>query len=141
MGKELSDASRIGHRTDVDGEVLMPSQNAMRNLAILILAAVPGWSAMGAHFNILDYGAKNDGSAPATEAFRAAIQAAKAAGGGTVFVPAGKYTTGPIELVSNLVLYFDAGAVVEFPAQRLPFTKGQAAEHRGTDAGPAARRK
>uniref|UniRef100_Q02B93 Glycoside hydrolase, family 28 n=1 Tax=Solibacter usitatus (strain Ellin6076) TaxID=234267 RepID=Q02B93_SOLUE len=103
----------------------MTSQNTMRNLAILILAAAPGWAAAGEHFNILDYGAKNDGSAPATGAFRAAIQAAKAAGGGTVFVPAGKYTTGPIELVSNLVLYFDAGAVVEFPAQRLPFVKSR----------------
>ena len=82
-------------------------------------------SAAGATFNIADYGAKSDGSAPATDAFRKAIQAAHAAGGGTVFVPAGKYVSGPIELVSNLVLDFDAGAVVEFPAQRLPFTKGR----------------
>lgn len=91
---------------------------------ILILAAAPCWAA-SANFNIVDYGAKNDGSAPATEAFRRAIQAAKAAGGGTVYVPAGKYVTGPIELISNLVLYFDAGAVVQFPAQRLPFTKSR----------------
>jgi polygalacturonase len=91
---------------------------------VLILAAAPCWAA-SANFNIVDYGAKNDGSAPATEAFRRAIQAAKAAGGGTVYVPAGKYVTGPIELISNLVLYFDAGAVVQFPAQRLPFTKSR----------------
>ena len=90
----------------------------------LILAA-PGWAATVPTFNILDFGARNDASAPATDAFRAAIQAAKSAGGGTVFVPAGKYTTGPIELVSNLVLYFDAGAIVEFPAQRLPFVQGR----------------
>ena len=45
----------------------------------------------GPVFNIMDYGARNDGSASATEAFRAAILAAKRAGGGTVFVPAGKY--------------------------------------------------
>jgi polygalacturonase len=42
-------------------------------------------------FNIADYGAKKDGSVPATDAFRQAIQAAKAAGGGTIYVPAGKY--------------------------------------------------
>jgi len=89
------------------------------------LFAAMALSSAAANFNILDYGAKNDGSAPATEAFRAAIQAAKAAGGGTVFVPAGRYVTGPIELVSNLILYFDAGAVVAFPAQRLPFTRGR----------------
>jgi polygalacturonase len=73
-------------------------------------------------FNVLDYGAKNDASVPATEAFARAIAAAKAAGGGTVFVPAGHYVSGPIEMVSNLTLDFDAGAVVQFPATILPFT-------------------
>jgi polygalacturonase len=69
-------------------------------------------------FNVLDYGAKNDGSAPATEAFRQAIQAAASAGGGTVWVPAGNYVSGPIRLVSNLRLEIDAGAVVRFVADR-----------------------
>ena len=96
----------------------------MLHRSIILILAAPCWAA-SANFNIVDYGAKNDGSAPATEAFRRAIQAAKAAGGGTVYVPAGKYVTGPIELISNLVLYFDAGAVVQFPAQRLPFTKSR----------------
>jgi polygalacturonase len=82
-------------------------------------------AAAGPWFNISDYGAQRDGTAPSTEAFRAAIQAAKVSGGGTVFVPAGQYVSGPIELVSNLTLYFDAGAVVRFPAQRLPFTQGR----------------
>ena len=76
-------------------------------------------------FNVLDYGAHNDGSADAAAAFRAAIAAASRAGGGTVFVPAGHYTSGPIEMVSNLTLYFDAGAIVTFPAQILPFTPGR----------------
>jgi polygalacturonase len=74
-------------------------------------------------FNILDYGAKKDASAPATEAFRRAIEAAKAAGGGTIFVPAGKYTTGPIELFSNMTLDVDAGATVAFPVAPIPFEK------------------
>jgi len=76
-------------------------------------------------FNIADYGAKKDGSAPATEAFRQAIQAAKATGGGTIYVPPGKYTSGPIELFSNMTLDIDAGARVEFPVAELPFTKGR----------------
>ena len=96
----------------------------MRRFACLLLLAAPAWSA-GAFFNILDYGAHNDGSAPATEAIRAAVQAAKAAGGGTVFIPAGNYVSGPIELVSNLTLHVDAGATVRFPAARLPFTEGR----------------
>jgi len=89
-----------------------------------LVAGASAWAA-GSTFNIRDFGARNDGSAPATDAFRQAIQAAKAAGGGTVLVPAGQYVSGPIELVSNLTLYFDAGAIVEFPAQRLPFTRGR----------------
>ena len=79
----------------------------------------------GAVFDITAYGAKLDASAPATEAFAKAIAAAKAAGGGTVFVPAGHYQSGPIELVSHLRLEFDPGAVVTFPAQMLPLTKGR----------------
>jgi hypothetical protein len=65
-----------------------------------ILIGVNAWSAV-AFFNGLDYGASKDGSANSTDAFGAAIQAAKAAGGGTVFIPAGNYLTGPIELVSD----------------------------------------
>ena len=90
----------------------------------LLVAGIPTWSA-GRTYNVVDYGARNDGSGPSTDAFRSAIEAARAAGGGTVFVPAGKYVTGPIALVSNLVLQFDAGAVVHFPAMRLPFTEGR----------------
>lgn len=76
-------------------------------------------------FNILDYGAKNDASAPATEAFRKAIDAARATTGGTIYVPAGHYTSGPIELFSNMTLEIDAGAIVAFPAGPLPFTRGR----------------
>jgi len=90
----------------------------------MLLVAGCAWGA-GPYFNVLDYGARNDASASSTEAFRAAIQAAKAAGGGTVYVPAGNYVTGPIELVSNLVLSIDAGATLRFPAARLPFVPGR----------------
>ena len=96
---------------------------------LLALALVVGANARGAtttpFFNVLDYGAHNDGSARSTEAIHAAIQAAHAAGGGTVYFPPGTYVTGPIELVNNLVLDVDAGATLRFPATKLPFTKGR----------------
>ena len=95
-------------------------------LVLFVLIASNMWGANTApFFNILDYGAHKDGSASSTEAIRAAIQAAKAAGGGTVYVPAGNYITGPIELVNNLVLQIDAGATLRFPAIKLPFTRGR----------------
>jgi polygalacturonase len=95
-------------------------------VVVFLLTGAHAWGA-GPVYNILDYGARNDGSASATAAIRSAIQAAKAAGGGTVFVPAGKYVTGPIELVSNLILEIDAGAVLRFEASRdgLSYTKGR----------------
>jgi polygalacturonase len=76
-------------------------------------------------FNVADYGAKRDGKTLDTEAFRQTIQAAKAAGGGTIYVPPGKYLSGPIELFSNMTLDVDAGATIEFPVMALPFVKGR----------------
>ena len=106
----------------------------MRSLswAIAVLLVWAGWAGAQvpvggstAAFNTLDYGADRSGSVSSTEAFRKAIEAARKAGGGTVYVPAGNYITGPIELVSNLTLFFDAGSVVRFPATLLPFTPGR----------------
>ncbi|ALJ01730.1 glycoside hydrolase family 28 protein [Rufibacter tibetensis] len=65
-------------------------------------------------YNVLRYGAKNDGSKLATAAIRKAIEAASSAGGGTVFFPAGEYLTGPIHLKSNITIHIDAGALVKF---------------------------
>ena len=96
-----------------------------------ILLTLPSWAPADAWaassgrqlFNIADYGANKDGASPATDAFRQAIQAAKAAGGGTIYVPPGRYTSGPIELFSNMTLDIDAGATIAFPVAPLPFTK------------------
>jgi polygalacturonase len=110
--------------------MMIQIKGTMLGFAVLALLAVRSGAqtdAMkrGPYFNVVDFGAKNDGSANAADAFKAAIAAAKSAGGGTVFVPAGHYVSGPIEMVSNLTLEFDAGAIVEFPATMLPFTPGR----------------
>ena len=89
---------------------------------LLVCGACAGQPARG-FFNVADFGAKP--GSPATEAFARAIAAAKAAGGGTIYVPAGKYTSGPIELFSNMTLEIGAGAVVEFPVVALPFVRGR----------------
>ena len=92
---------------------------------LLFLTVANAWSA-GPIFNILDYGAHADGSAPATDAIRLSIQAAKAANGGIVFIPAGTYVTGPIQLASNVTLHIDAGATVRFAAiSQMPLWKGR----------------
>ena len=65
-------------------------------------------------YNVIDFGAKNNGSEKCTDAIRMAIKKASENGGGTVFFPAGLYITGPIHLKSNIILYIDAGAYIKF---------------------------
>ena len=63
-------------------------------------------------FNIRRFGAVGDGKAIDSKAINAAIDAASAAGGGTVFFPAGTYASYSIRLKSHITLYLDQGAVI-----------------------------
>jgi polygalacturonase len=65
-------------------------------------------------FRLTDYGAVGDGQTLCTAAFREAIKACSAAGGGFVMVPAGRWLTGPIELLSHVNLQLGKGALVQF---------------------------
>ena len=65
-------------------------------------------------FNITEFGAVPDGKTLCTDAFQKAVKKCEEAGGGTVYVPAGRFLTGPIHLVSNTNLHIDAGAVLLF---------------------------
>lgn len=56
----------------------------------------------GAAFNVLDYGADNTGLTDTTSAIQAAIDAAAAAGGGTVYIPSGEYLVGRVNLKTNV---------------------------------------
>ena len=67
-------------------------------------------------FNIVDYGAKCDGTTKNTKAFNKAITACHKAGGGKVLVPEGKWLTGAIHLKSNVNLHFQKGAEIHFSA-------------------------
>ena len=65
-------------------------------------------------FNITDYGAVADGKTMCTDAITKAIDACKSAGGGKVIIPAGKFLTGPFDLVSKMDLHLDDGATLLF---------------------------
>ena len=65
-------------------------------------------------FPITRYGGKADVRTDNTEAFRKAIEACHAAGGGRVVVPAGTFLTGPIHLKSNVNLHLAEDAVISF---------------------------
>src|SRR5580658_3570760 len=69
-------------------------------------------------FNITDYGAVNDPNVSSTVAFQHAIADCRKAGGGIVQIPAGHFLTGPIDMVENMTLEIDSGAVVLFETNR-----------------------
>jgi polygalacturonase len=63
-------------------------------------------------FDVRAFGATGDGKTIDTPAVNRAIDAAAAAGGGTVFFPAGNYLNFSIHLKSNVGLYLDHGATI-----------------------------
>ncbi len=69
--------------------------------------------AQGSFFNILEYGAINDGKTINTKAIQKAIDACAGKGGGTVYFPAGNYVSGTIFLKSFVSLHLESGAVLE----------------------------
>lgn len=58
-------------------------------------------------FDIRHYGAVGDGATLCTEAFRAAAEAARDAGGGMILVSGGYYCTGTVRLYSNTTLWIE----------------------------------
>ena len=62
--------------------------------------------------SVLDFGAIADGKTLCRAAFQAAVDAAAAAGGGTVLVPAGEYLLGTVVLRSHVHVHLEAGATL-----------------------------
>lgn len=78
-------------------------------------------------FEVTEYGADALGKSDSFKAFKDAIEACNAAGGGRVIVPPGDYlVNGPITLLSNVNLHLDEGAHVRFgtnPDDYLPVVR------------------
>ena len=100
-------------------------------IAVLLFAAFAGLSAQnlpGVTYNVRHYGAAGDGQAKDTQAIQKAVDAANAAGGGTVYFPPGKYLSGTIFLKSLVTLYLETGStllgstdIADFPQIRPKF--------------------
>ena len=70
--------------------------------------AEPGPSA----YDVRAFGARGDGTTIDTDAINKAIDAAAAAGGGTVHFPAGTYASFSVRLKSHVILSLGAGATL-----------------------------
>jgi len=69
-------------------------------------------SAKQAVYDVRTYGAKGDGTTVDTPAINRAIDSVSAAGGGTLYFPAGNYLCYTIHLKSNVALYLDHGVTI-----------------------------
>jgi polygalacturonase len=90
-------------------------------LSPLALASPVGFAALAqssqpvpdkALFNVRSYGATGDGKTVDTPAINKAIEAVGAAGGGTLFFPAGTYLCFTIRLQSRVSLYLSRGCTI-----------------------------
>ncbi|MGJ8653100.1 MAG: glycoside hydrolase family 28 protein [Opitutaceae bacterium] len=84
-------------------------------------------------FNVREYGAAGDGVTLDTKAIQSTIDACTEAGGGKVWVPAGQYVIGTVEIKSKVTLSLDYGAELwgsqnrqDYPIDQLrPSREGQ----------------
>jgi polygalacturonase len=84
--------------------------NRLIAFGALALAAA---SLDAAVFDVTAFGARGDGRTGNRDAIEKAIQAASAAGGGTVEFPTGTWITGSVRLRSNVTLRLDPGSLIE----------------------------
>jgi len=78
----------------------------------VVIAACAAQLAAQPVFNVKDYGATGRKQDNARVALQQAIDACGRAGGGTVYVPPGEYTSGQLRLRSGVRFYAEAGATL-----------------------------
>jgi polygalacturonase len=83
-------------------------------------------------FNIINYGAISDGLTLNTKSINTAIIDCNAKGGGVVKVPAGFWMTGPVVMKSNVNLYLERAAILQFTEDfnQYPLVEGNYEGHK-----------
>ena len=92
-------------------EIRYESMKVVRAVLSALLAYVV--VSQAATFDVKAFGAKGDGQTLDSAAINKTIEAAAAAGGGTIEIGPGTYVTGSIRLRSNITLHLEHGAVLQ----------------------------
>ncbi len=100
----------------------LPRLLALSSLALAAGAALPAQTPPpapnpGRQYDVRAFGATGDGKTLDTDAINRTIEAAAAAGGGTVEFPPGTYLSFSIRLKSHVWLHLDPGSVIEAAAE------------------------
>ncbi len=88
------------------------SMNVLRTIGIVSFLAPVSSLAAGRVCNVLDYGAKPDGTTRSTVSIQNAIDECAGGGGGTVRLPAGTYLSGALRLKSRVTILIETGATL-----------------------------
>jgi polygalacturonase len=83
----------------------------VRSVILCCLVAGPAIGEQ-AIYDVRDFGAKGDGKTLNTQAIQAAIDKCAASGGGTVYLPPGKWVSGTIYMDSHVTLLLDSGSTL-----------------------------
>ena len=94
----------------------------MKKIFLFFIVLALSLSGKAETINMQSFGAKADGKASNTAIIKRAIDKLSAAGGGTLFFPAGTYLTGPIVLKSNITIDIEAGATIKFSDDMSEYT-------------------
>jgi polygalacturonase len=114
----------------------MPHQIPRRTLLLSLTAPLACLAQSGGRtsvFNVRDFGATGRKADDALPAIQKAIEKCAASGGGTVYLPAGEYTSGQIRLRSHVRFYIDSGATLYASLDGRTFDKDKASLFYGED--------
>ncbi len=95
-------------------QIKFTKNSLAKNILLFVIFTLPSIAIAQTNYNIIEYGASNNGDKRVTKIINNTINKAFKAGGGTIYFPAGTYLTGPITLKSNITLYLEAGAILKF---------------------------
>src|SRR5438128_2343193 len=102
--------------TTVKAQITRHDLEYFRKKAPFAMPVVPEPVFKNAAFYVKNFGGVADGKTLNTTAISKAITACNQQGGGKVIITAGTWVTGPIELLSNVNLVVEKGALLQFTA-------------------------
>ena len=99
----------------------MYTYRLITGMAFVLLCCLPVRAKI---YDITNFGAISSKATDNTESIRKAIESCAAAGGGTVYVPAGDYGCGGLLLKSNVTLHLEAGATLWVSPKKAHYKDG-----------------